>query len=688
MSTAPSVCPLDCPDRCSLEVRVEGGRVESITGSRVNPVTDGFICAKVRRFGERVYGPDRLLHPMRRAGKKGEGRFERISWDEALDRIAFAFREVIGAHGGEGILPFSYGGSNGILSQGTNDERLFRAIGASRLARTVCAAPTGAAAMALYGRMASADFPDVAQARFVVLWGANPKHSNIHLMPYLKAAREAGARVALVDPRRTLGRRWIDFHLPLLPGSDAAVALAMIGHLERIGRVDRAFLEAHTVGSERLLARAREWTLERAAARAGVEARRIAAFAEEYAAADPAMIRCGWGLERNRNGEASVAAVLALPAVAGKFGRPGGGWALASSPAYRMNDDRLAGVPEAATRVINMNRLGRALLEEQARPIKAIFIYDANPVVTIPDQNRVRRGLSREDLFTVVFEQVMTDTALYADILLPATTFLEHTEISASYGGYGVQLGEPVIAPLGEARPNQEVFRLLAARLGVDGSERAPGAGGATRHGGTDHADETQGEGLLRRALASIEGPLAPPGGAARLERLRRGGVLTFDFPGERPVQFVNVFPDRPDRKADLWPEALGPDPYVVHDDPADGAHPLALISPATDRTISSTLGEIDPEEACLQMHPEDAAARRLVEGGVVRVHNALGEVRVRLRINEDLRRGVVFLPKGIWSRHTRNGSVGTALVPDAVSAVSGGACFNDARVEVGPASD
>jgi anaerobic selenocysteine-containing dehydrogenase len=680
-----SVCPLDCPDRCSLEVKVENGRVASITGSRVNPLTDGFICAKVRDYPRRVYGPDRLLHPMRRTGAKGEGRFERISWDEAIATIAGTFETIRREHGGEAILPFSYGGSNGLLTQGTTDERLFRSIGASRLARTVCAAPTGAAAEALYGRMASIDFPDFAKARFIVIWGANPKHSNIHLMPYLKAAREAGGRVALIDPRLTMSSHYVDMHLPVFPGTDGAVALAMIGHLERTGRVDRAFLEKHTTGWEKLLERARAWTPERAAAVARVEARDITAIAEAYAAADPALIRCGWGLERNRNSEPSVAAVLALPAVAGKFGRPGGGYALSSSPAYQVDDDRLAGVPEAKTRVINMNRLGRALLEEARPPVKALFVYDCNPLVTVPDQNRIRRGLLRDDLFTVVFDQVKTDTALYADVLLPATTFLEHTELSTSYGTYAVMLGEPVIEPAGQARPNEEVFGLILERMGT--ADRRP-----------------RGEALLREALAAIGGPLAGGGrnagaagaarsdardaastGAARLERLRRDRFLPFDFPGPLPVQFGTVFPGTPGRKADLWPEALGPDPYLFLDDPGSERHPLALISPATDRTISSTLGEFNHADVRLEMHPRDAAARRLADGQEVRAHNDLGEVRVRLRINPEVRPGVVFLPKGIWNRHTLNGCVGTALVPDTVSAVSGGACFNDARVEVGP---
>jgi len=468
--------------------------------------------------------------------------------------------------------------------------------------------------------------------------------------------------------------QYVDLHLPIFPGTDGAVALAMIGHLDRIGRVDRAFLTTHTLGWERLLERARSWTLERAARLARVEAREIAAIAEGFASADPALVRCGWGLERNRNSESSVAAVLALPAVAGKFGRPGGGYALSSSPAYDVDESRLVGVPETGTRLINMNRLGRVLLEETDPPIEALFVYNANPVVTVPDQNRIVKGLEREDLFTVVFDQVMTDTALYADIVLPATTFLEHTELSTSYGTYAVMLAEPVIEPRGEAKPNEEVFGLIMEAMGIE--DRAP-----------------RGETLVREALASIGGPVAPDGagadradGGARLEHLRRDGVLTFDFPGPRPIQFATVFPRTPGRKADLWPALLGHDPYVILDDPADGRHPLALISPATDKTISSTLGEFNHQDVRLEMHPDDAASRHLRDGQEVSVHNDLGEVVVPLRLNPDVRPGVVYLPKGIWNRHTKNGRVGTALVPDTVSAVSGGACFNDARVEVGPA--
>ncbi len=653
-----------------MSVQVEDGRLVSIDGSHVNPVTAGFICAKVRDYGRRVSGPERLLYPMRRVGAKGEGHFERTSWDEALGTIASRFEQIRTAHGAEAILPFAYGGSNGLVTQGVVDERFFRRLGASQLARTVCAIQTGLVAEAVYGRMPSVDFPDFAKARFILIWGANPKHSNIHLMPYLKRAREAGARVALVDPRRTLGEAWVDWHLAVRPGMDGAIALAMIGHLERLGKVAHSFLAAHAAGHEKRLERARGMSLERAAQLSGVEATLIATVAEAYAAAEPALVRCGWGVERNRNGEAAVAAILALPAVAGKFGVPGGGFALSASEAYAVDNDRLTG-PAPATRTINMSRLGRALLEDEPK-IRALFVYDANPAVTLPDQNRVLAGLAREDLFTVVFDQVLTDTALFADVVLPATTFLEHAEVSTSYGTYALMMGEPLLPAAGEARPNQAVFRELARRLEVP-------------------LDLLEGDGLLAEILDSVEGPLedgpARPGrGAERLARLRRDKILRFEFPAERPVQFRTVFPGTPDRRIQLWPEALGPDPYRLIPAEDDAAHPLVLISPSSEKSVCSTLGEYGFGRVFVELHPADAATRHLEDGAEVVVHNGLGEVRVPLRVSRTLRPGVAYLPKGLWNRHTRNGRVGTALVPDFVSPISGGACYNDCRVEVSAA--
>jgi len=663
VATAQTVCPLDCPDRCSLDVDVEAGRVVRIEGNRINPVTGAFICSKVRRFGERVYGPDRVLYPRRRVGRKGEGRFERIGWEEALDLVADRVRDARERHGGEAILPFSYGGSNGLLTQGGADERLFRSLGASRLARTVCAAQTGHAAQALYGKMASVDFPDFEAARLVIVWGANPKHSNLHLMPYLKKVRAAGGRVALVDPRQTLGAGFVDLHLPVRPGTDLVLALAMIGRLERRGAVDRGFLAAHATGAERLLAAAREWTLERAASVTELAAADIARLADLYAEADPALVRCGWGVERNRNGEAAVAAILALPAVAGKFGKRGGGYALSASEAYAVDGDRIAGVPEPETRVVNMSQLGRALQESQP-PVRLLFVFDANPAVTLPDQNRVLEGLRREDLFTVVFDPVMTDTALFADVVLPGTTFLEHAELSTSYGTYSLMLGLPVIAALGESKPNEEVFRLLGGRLGVSGFP--------------------VGDEAITAALDAIGARLQD--GGERLVRLRREGRLRFDFPGERPVQFGTVFPATSDGRVQLWPEELGREPYHFIPDAHDPAHPLILISPSTERSVCSTLGEYGFKQAWVELSPADAAARKLRQGQQVRVYNTLGEMRVPLRINPELRAGTALIPKGTWRRHAANGACGSALVPDAVSPLSGGACFNDARVEISAA--
>jgi anaerobic selenocysteine-containing dehydrogenase len=443
----------------------------------------------------------------------------------------------------------------------------------------------------------------------------------------------------------------------------------MIAHLDKINAVDRGFLSAHATGWETLLEAARPWTLERAASVARVEARAIGAIVEAYAAAEPALVRCGWGLERNRNGVGAVAAVLALPAIAGKFGKRGGGYALSGSGAYKVNRDALTGIPGKPTRSINMNLLGRTLLEEKSPPVRALFVYNANPVATVPDQNRIIAGMRREDLFTVVFDQVMTDTALYGDILLPATTFLEHTELSTSYGTYGVMLAGPVIAPVGEARSNEEVFTAIGERLGIAG-------------------EWPRGEAQIKRAIESIEGPLAVRDNGERLRQLREGRMLTMDFPGERPVQFETAFPGTADRKAHLFSDELGPNPYRFEPDPGTARHPLALISPSSDRTISSSLAEYGFTQVVIDVHPDDAAARGLEDGALVRVHNDLGEVVVRMRVSTDMRPGVVSLPKGIWNRHTKNGAVGNALVPDTVSAIAGGACFNDARVEVDRAAE
>jgi len=657
-STVRTACPLDCPDSCTLEVTVEKGRVVKIDGGDANAVTRNYICGKVRRFAERMYGEDRLLYPAIRTGAKGAGTFVRVTWDEALDQIARRMEAIRDTVGAEAILPFCYGGSNGLLTQDTNDAVLFRGFGTSRLARTVCAAPTGAANQALYGKMPGVTYEDYVHARLIVLWGVNPAASGIHLVPFIKDARNRGARLVVIDPRATSLARQADLHIAPRPGTDLPLALALHRDLFQRG-AGTEFLAAHARGVEGLRARADEWTIERAARTCEIDPGDLARFAELYATASPALIRCGWGLERNRNGGAAAAAIMALPAVGGKFGVRGGGFSMSNSSAWGitaaawMND-----TPEPATRLVNMNHLGRALLDYNDPPVQMLFVYNCNPLATMPDQNRVLKGLQREDLFTVVYEQVFTDTARYADVILPATTFLENYDIAKGYGPISLQLVRPVVEPSGEARPNAEVFSELASRLGIGEAE-----------------EETD-------TLLRVVGRLPPEVSAT----LMQDGAAQPPF-GGAPVQFVDVFPLTPDAKIDLYPEALvahtEDNLYVYQPDPETEQYPLALISPASEKTISSTLGELRERAGVLQMHPRDAAARHLSNDDPVRVFNALGEVQCPVALNPHIKAGTVSLPKGLWRRSSYNGSTSNALVPDSLTDLGGGACFNDARVQV-----
>lgn len=660
LSVVDTACPLDCPDSCSLAVSVQNGKVVTIDGSHRNPVTEGYICAKVRRFGERVYGPDRLMYPAVRKGRKGEGKFERVTWDVALERVAGHMEDARARWGGESILPFSYGGSNGLLTQDNLDATLWRRFGTSRLARTVCAAPTGAANMALYGKMPSVTYEDYPEARLIVLWGVNPNASGIHLIPYVREAQRRGARLVVIDPRSTQLGRAADVHLAVRPGTDVVVALAIHRYLFANGLADERFLREHTRNADRLRDRADEWTIERAAAVAGVEAHDLELVARLYAESSPALVRCGWGLERNRNGGSAAAAILALPAVGGKFGVRGGGYSMSNSASWGI-ERTWVGAPEPDTRLVNMNHLGRALLDYTDPPVQMLFVYNCNPVVTVPDQHRIVRGLQREDLFTVVFEQVMTDTALYADVILPATTFLEGYDFAKSYGTISLDYVRPVIDAVGEARSNADVFGELCRRLGL-----------LTE---ADPSDE------LEVMLAVIN---AMPGTIG--DQLRDGRRPAPPF-GTRPIQFGDVYPNTADRRVDLCPTDLDATSaaglYAYLPDPASGEYPLALISPSSERTISSTLGELHGPEVRLLMHPDDAAARGLADNDAVRVFNLLGEVHCTLRVLPTIRPGTVSLPKGLWRRSTRNGVTGTALVPDTLSDVGAGACFNDARVQV-----
>ena len=655
-----TVCPLDCPDSCSLDVTVQEGRVTVVDGSALNPVTGGYICAKVRRFPERVYGPDRVLHPLIRRGHKGLASFQQVSWDEALATIAHRLREIRAQWGGEAILPYCYGGSNGLLTQDTSDATLFRRLGASRLVRTVCAAPTGLAFETLYAKMPSVAYQDFADARLILLWGANPSATGIHLVPYIREAQRRGATLIVVDPRTTPLATQADVHLAVKPGTDLPVALAIHRYLFEEGHADEAFLASHSTGAARLREKARDWTFDRAGREAGVPPEALQKLAELYAHSSPALVRCGWGQERNRNGGSASMAILALPTVAGKFGVRGGGYAMSSSAAWGISKSWIR-AEEPPTRIVNMNHLGRALTEYSNPPVKALFVYNSNAAVTSPHQSLIVRGLEREDLFTVVFDQVMTDTARYADVLLPATTFLENYDLARGYGPISLRLARPVIEPVGASRSNAEVFGDLIERL--------------------DLQEDSDPRGELEEMLDVLS---RMPG--EYVGELQEQGSATPPFNG-RPVQFVDIFPHTADGRVSLFSEALdGSTPaglYGYQPDPATAEYPLALISPASDRTISSTLSELPRPDVRLLMHPDDAADRQLRDGDAVRIFNALGEVRCRLQVGAWIRSGTVALPKGLWRKHTANGYTANVLVPDALSDLGGGATFNDARVQV-----
>ncbi|MFQ5629756.1 MAG: molybdopterin-dependent oxidoreductase, partial [bacterium] len=552
-------CIMDCPDTCALEVTVENGKVTKIAGANDHPDTNGIICTKVARYDRRLYHKDRLLYPMKRTGAKGEGKFERIGWVEAIATITRKFREIKAHWGGEAILPYHYGGSNGLLGDEFLDDYFFAKLGASRLNKTICAAPSTAVAAGMYGKMPGVAFEDFVEAKCIIIWGANPKASNIHLVPYLREAKKRGAFLAVVDPTRTFSAREADLHIPVYPGTDLPLALAMVKLWHENDQLDRQFLGEHAKDIEPLLEAATLWPVERAAKEARVSENAILQLANVYAESNPAVIRAGWGPERNRNGGQALAAILAMPALLGKFGVRGGGYAMSNSGAASLDANKIFGDDKWNTRNINMTLLGDVLTNDFNPPVKALFVYNCNPAVTVPNQNTVLRGLARKDLFTVVFEQVLTDTALYADILLPATTFLEQAEIRKAYGSYIVGGIQPMIEPCGEAKPNEMVFAELGRAMGWQ-----------------DEVFTWDSNMYLQKAIEALD----LNGESANASILENGNVQRITFEDQNPVQFKTVFPRTSDGKVDLKPDCLGKYPYHYH--PLyDEEYPLAMISPA-----------------------------------------------------------------------------------------------------------
>jgi anaerobic selenocysteine-containing dehydrogenase len=666
-----SVCPLDCPDTCSLTVAVEDDRVVEVRGSHANPYTRGVICAKVARdYPGFVHGERRLTTPLRRTGRKGEGRFERISWTQALDLVHERFRDVIAAHGPQAILPLNYAGPHGMLAGGSMDLRFFHRLGASLLdRRPLCGGIRSEAWVGTFGPVPGIRPEQAALSRLIVAWGNNVTFTNLHFTSIIREARRGGGKLAVVDPRRTKIAEQADLHLALRPGTDVMLAWAVTRELERTGGLDLAFIERHVHGFDAYMERVRQVSVEEAARVCGVPEEGIRTLADWYHTLSPAAISVGNGLERNRNGGSGIRAIFALPALAGKFGVPGGGLVNGAGFSFPKTPQRLQrpDLVPPGTRMLNIVDVGAHLLDETlSPPIKAVFIYNHNPLIVHPDQNRLRRGLAREDLFTVGCDVVMTDSLAYADVVLPACSHFEHHDLYAAYGQHWLQRAEPVIPPVGESLPNTEIFRRLAARFGFDGPIFEASDADLM-------LDAVDGEDPRMRGMAA--------------SALPTDTALAMTFGGEDAVLFRNVFPKTPSGRVELESSYLAEkyDQRLPGYRPLTSAYPLTLISPASDRRITSTFGG---SPSCdtpppLEMHPDDAAPRGLTSGVAVKVWNDLGEVHLPLRVTNKVPPGVVSTPKGAWLRTSDNGQTVSALVPADHADLSRGACFNDTRVEV-----
>ena len=668
-----SVCALDCPDCCSLLVTVEDGRGTRLRGNPQHPVTRGFLCGKVAQYLEREYSPARLLYPLRRAGRKGEGHFERITWDEALQEIAGRLGEIAARSGPEAILPYSYGGSMGLLQGSGMDRRFFHRLGASQLDRTICASAGSAGLTRALGLRYGTEPEQFRHARLIIAWGANILGTNVHLWPFIVEARRNGARFYTIDPRRSRTGELADRHFFIHPGSDTALALALMHVIigERLHDAD--YVERYTSGFEDLRERVRDWTPQRAAALTGIPAEDIVQLAREYATTRPAVIRVNYGVQRSERGAMAVRAVALLPALTGAWKDVGGGLLLSTSQAFHLNREGLErpdlqqlslGRP---ARLVNMSELGPALNTLRDPRVEALVVYNSNPAAVAPDQNSVLAGLAREDLFTVVLEQFQTDTADYADILLPATTFLEHTDLYYAYGHYHLQLARPALAPPGEAKSNVEVFRLLAARMGFD-----------------DACLRDTEDAMIRTLLDSPHPFVA----GITLEKLEEEGSVRLRIP--EPFQpFAAGGFGSPDGRCHFDAGTLDYSPPVEsrHGDQAlRQRYPLELVSPKNDDSLNSTFGNretVDSQTAVIHLNAADAARRGINSSEAVRVFNGRGSLVLRAVVDGQVPPGVACAPSTRWPRRARDRRNVNSLTSQRLTDAGGGPVFYSCLVEV-----
>jgi anaerobic selenocysteine-containing dehydrogenase len=669
-----SVCTFDCPDTCSLTVSVAQGRIVKVRGSEALPYTAGVICNKVaREMGAFVHGPERLLYPLRRIGQKGSGEFERISWDTALDEIHRRVSDVIARWGPQAVMPLNYAGPHGFLAGDSMSARFFNRLGATQLyRRALCGGVRSEAWAGTFGAVPGCPPEFAEHAKLNVVWGNNATVSNLHLVRGISHARRKGGRLVVVDPLRTKIAEQADLHLQLQPGTDILLAWSVAAELERSGSFNTTFIAAHVLGAEEFMARARQWPSARAAAVCGLEESQILTFARWLAEAEPVVLAPGNGLERGRYGGSGIRAAIALPALLGKLGR-GSGVVLAASNAFPKTPAKLqrSDLIPAGTRTLNINDIGGHLAENDIDPpLRALFIHNHNPIVVHPDQNRMRRGLARPDVFSVGIELTLTESMTHCDVVLPAATNFECADLYASYGHHWLQRAEAVIPPQGESLPNTEIFRRLAARFGFD-----------------EPCFKATDEELMDDALDAADPRLA----GARPSRLPTRRALQMTGPDGKPlVLFDNLFPATPSGKIELRSETLaqrwGAAALLPDWREPQASHPLRLISPSSDRRISSTLGGLSGSRRTppLLMNPNDAAERSLGHGSDVRVWNDRGEVILPLEVTDDVPPGVVASEKGAWLATSRTGQTISALVSSDLRAdLAEGACFNDTPVEV-----
>ena len=630
-------CGHDCPDTCAWTVEVQDGTATRLAGDPAHPFTRGTLCAKVNHYLERVYHPDRVLHPLKRTGRKGEGQFTPVSWAEALADIAARWQAIIAESGAEAILPYSSAGVQGVIQQASLDRRLFGSMGCTALQRAICGGVASAGMRATIGVGSGIDPEDIVHSRYIVLWGTNTIVTNLHYWPYVREAQRRGARVVVVDPVRTRTADAADWHLPIAPAGDAALALAMMHVMVRDGLVDRDYVDRHAVGFDALVERVSAYSPAAMAATVGLPAEDIERFAREYATTQPSLIRPLIGIEHHRNGAMQFRTVACLPVLSGAWRHRGGGLARSTHAiSLGVLDVDSVERPDLAkpdVRTLNMRDLGKDLCDSTlAPPIRALVVYGANPVVSMPNQGRVRDGLRRDDLFTVVHDLFVTDTALFADYVLPATSQIEHLDLCPAWGHLYLALNRPAIPPRGEAVSNTELFRRLAAALGR-----------------TEPWLFESDESMLRGALASghpwLEG--------ISYERLWDEGYARLAKPEDwRPFAEGN-FPT-PSGKAELYSSALeaqGLDPLPSPGDIATGQG-LQLISGKTLHFLNSGYGHMERHrrrtgDLFIELHPVDAERRRVNDGDAVRVSGHGGDVRAVCRVSDRLRPGVAWMPFG-----------------------------------------